>query len=105
MSIQCIRSKPCIISQCNSYHKSAHTNILLRHYCRNKVTSALVLGQFRDNEKDVLSNKLMNAINNSKSIKSDDKCHNVLCQSKRSNKCDVTYNFAAVTMTSALDLS
>jgi hypothetical protein len=43
IGIQCIKSI-LIISQCNKY---AHTPILLlRHYCRFRVTSALVLGQF-----------------------------------------------------------
>jgi hypothetical protein len=51
-----------------------------------------------------LSNKPINVITNSKPIKQGDKCHNVSGQAKRSNKCDVTYNVAAVTMTSALGL-
>jgi hypothetical protein len=48
----------------------SYINIVAASLCRLGVTSALVVGQFfEDNERNVLSNKLMNAINNSKSIK------------------------------------
>jgi hypothetical protein len=56
--------------------------MLLRHKCRIRVTSALLIGQFEDNEKNVLSNKLINVITNSKPIKQGDKCHNVSGQAR-----------------------
>jgi hypothetical protein len=46
----------------------------------------------KDKEQDVLSNKLMDVINNSKSIKSGDKCQNVLSQARVLDRYDVTYN-------------
>jgi hypothetical protein len=54
------------------YHNaviSSYTNIVVASLCRIRVTSALLTGQFEDNEWNVFSDKLMNAINNSKSIK------------------------------------
>jgi hypothetical protein len=46
----------------------------------------------KDKEQDVLSNKLMDVINNSKSIKSGDKCQNVSSQARVLDRYDVTYN-------------
>jgi hypothetical protein len=57
-----------------------------------EVTSALNQVSLKDKEKDVLSNKLMDVINNSKSIKSGDKCQNVLSQARVLDRYDVTYN-------------
>jgi hypothetical protein len=57
-----------------------------------EVTSALNQVSLRDKEKDVVSNKLINAINNSKSIKSGDKCQNVLSQARVLDRYGVTYN-------------
>jgi hypothetical protein len=56
------------------YHNAVIINLLIHNIvaasqCRIRVTSALLIGQFEDNEWNVFSNKLMNAINNSKSIK------------------------------------
>jgi hypothetical protein len=56
------------------------------------VTSALNQVSLKDKEQDVLSNKLMDVINNSKSIKSGDKCQNVLSQARVLDRYDVTYN-------------
>jgi hypothetical protein len=56
------------------------------------VTSALNQVILKDKEQDVLSNKLMDVINNSKSIKSGDKCQNVLSQARVLDRYDVTYN-------------
>jgi hypothetical protein len=49
----------------------------------------------KDKELNVSSNKSTDVINSSKSIKRDDKSHNVAGINKRSRRCDVTYiNFA-----------
>ena len=56
------------------------------------MTSALNQFSLRDKEKDVVSNKLMDVINNSKSIKSGDKCQNVLGQARVLDMYDVTHN-------------
>ena len=56
-----------------------------------EVTSALNQVNLRDKEKNVVSNKLMDVINNSKSIKSGDKCQNVLGQARVLDMYDVTY--------------
>jgi hypothetical protein len=55
------------------------------------VTSALINGQKRDKELNVLSNQLTGVINNSMSIKIGERNHNVASISKRSTLCDVTY--------------
>ena len=55
------------------------------------MTSALNQVSLKDKEQDVLSNKLMDVINNSKSIKSGDKCQNVLGQARVLDMYDVTY--------------
>jgi hypothetical protein len=47
-----------------------------------EVTSALNQVNLRDKEKDDVSNKLKDVTNNSKSIKSGDKCHNVSGQTR-----------------------
>jgi hypothetical protein len=60
----------------------SYTNIVAASLCRIRVTSALLTGQFEDNEWNVFSNKLMDAINDSKSIKQGDKCHNVSGQTR-----------------------
>ena len=57
-----------------------------------EVTSALKQISLRDKEKKVVSNKIMDVINNSKSIKSGDKCQNVLGQARVLDMYDVTYN-------------
>jgi hypothetical protein len=49
------------------------------------MTSALIKGQNEDKELNVLSNQLTGAINNSMSIKIDDKSHNVAGINKVSN--------------------
>ena len=56
-----------------------------------EVTSALNQVNLRDKEKGVVSNKLKDVINNSKSIKSGDKCQNVLGQARVLDMYDVTY--------------
>jgi hypothetical protein len=61
-----------------------------------EVTSALNQVNLRDEEKNVVSNKLMDAINNSKSIKQGDKCQSVLRPNKFFNRYDVTFNVAVL---------
>jgi hypothetical protein len=51
----------------------------------------LSTSQNEDKEWNVSFNQLVDAINNSMSIKIDDECHNVACINKRSKRCDVTY--------------
>ena len=57
-----------------------------------EVTSTLNQVSLRDKEKEVVSNKLMDVINNSKSIKWGDKCQKNLRPNKFFNRYDVTYN-------------
>ena len=81
--------KPCIICQCNKYLKIAHTYKVaasLYIVAAMMMTSSLNLGQIKTIEWNVLTNKLVEVIYNSKSNNQGEKCHNVVCINKRSKQ-------------------